>query len=436
MTFQVDDLRPVATKLFADLKAISFDGQGITRESFGRGENLAHEIVSKAAIAEGLGVEYDGVRNLVVTLPGGATDEPFIATGSHLDSVPHGGNYDGAAGVVCGFLAMIYLRRLQITPYRTVKLIVLRGEESAWFGKSWIGSRAMLGRLSAADLDLQRFDTGRSLKEYMEDIGIDVSAIVGGYRYFDPEAFHAFIEVHIEQGPVLEASGLPVGVVTGIYGNVRHMNVVCKGVAAHSGATPRSLRHDAVVATADFIMRVDHQWKKWLSQGHKLVVTHGMIGTNPEEHAISRVPGETKFSVEIRAENPETLDGFHDLVLAQGRLIGEERGVAFSFDDPIINLPVQLDSNWIDRIARLCDEAGVKQMLLPSGAGHDAAVFASAGIPTAMLFVRNSHGSHNPAEHMELDDFVTAIQVLARLLTYELPRDKKRHLCNESVTSR
>lgn len=210
-----------------------------------------------AARDAGLIVEHDKAGNLVVTLPGREPSKPFIATGSHLDSVPRGGNYDDAARVVAGLLALVCLRRLGIQPPRTVKLIALRGEESAWFGKSWIGSHAMFGLLTEADLARPRFDNGRQLQAYLEDVGADVSAIARGERLLEPGTVAAFIEVHIEQGPVLEVRGLPVGVVTGIYGNLRHLEVVCRGTAAHAGATPRFLRHDAVVAIADLIMRTD-----------------------------------------------------------------------------------------------------------------------------------------------------------------------------------
>ena len=131
-----DELRPLAAEMFAELRRISFDGVGITRESFGPLENAAQDIVARVAVANGLAIAHDRVRNLIVTLPGQEPDAPFIATGSHLDSVPRGGNYDGAAGVIAGLLALIHLRRHNITPARTVKLIALRGEESAWFGKS------------------------------------------------------------------------------------------------------------------------------------------------------------------------------------------------------------------------------------------------------------------------------------------------------------
>ncbi len=411
-------LRAIATELFAELRRSSFDGIGVTREPFGPAETAAQELVAHVAAREGLAVERDRVRNLVVTLPGEDAGKPFMATGSHLDSVPRGGNYDGAAGVVAGLLALIGLRRLGLRPPRTVTLLALRGEESAWFGKSWIGSHALFGLLTEADLARPRFDNDRPLGAYLTDVGADVRAIARGERLLDPRAVRAFLEVHIEQGPVLEARNLPLGVVTGIYGNLRHMAVSCRGAAAHAGATPRELRRDAVVAVADYVMRLDRQWARWLDSGKRLVITHGILGTDPGEHAVSRVPGAVRFSVEIRADNLETLTGFHELAQNEAQTLARERGVTFVFDEPIVHRPAPMDAGWMDQLERLCRKTGVGCMRLPSGAGHDAAVFAQVGIPTAMLFIRNPHGSHNPDEDMGMDDFLAATRVLTEALLF------------------
>ena len=407
-------MKALAGTLFDELRRQSFDGVGITRECFSPAETAAQDLIANAAREHGLQVERDRVGNLVVTLEGTEREAPFIATGSHLDSVPRGGNYDGAAGVVAGLLALISLKEAK--PRRTIKLIALRGEESAWFGKSWIGSHALLGRLKPADLALGRVDTGRPLRDYLRDVGADLAAIERGEVLLPPSQVGAFIETHIEQGPVLDAKGLPLGVVTGIYGNLRHMNVVCRGEAAHAGATPRFLRHDALVATADLVMRMDAHWTRWLGEGKQLTLTHGIAGTDPKEHAVSRIPGEVRFSVEIRADHSKSLHAFHALLKSEAEKTGKERGVSFAFDQPIVNEPAPMHPRWIERLDELCTRAGVPHERLASGAGHDAAVFAHAGIPTAMLFIRNAHGSHNPDEAMEIDDLMLGVRVLAEAL--------------------
>jgi N-carbamoyl-L-amino-acid hydrolase len=412
-------VRALAEKLFDELRRQSFDGVGVTRECFSPAETAAQDLIATVAREHGLPVERDRVGNLVVTLEGEDREAPFIATGSHLDSVPRGGNYDGAAGVVAGLLALISIKSSGAKPPRTVKLIALRGEESAWFGKSWIGSHALLGRLKPSDLALGRFDTGRPLREYLRDVGADVSAIERGEVLLPPSQVAAFVETHIEQGPVLEAKGLPLGVVTGIYGNLRHMNVACRGQAAHAGATPRFLRHDALVATADLVMRMDACWARWVAEGKQVTLTHGIVGTDAKEHAVSRVPGEVRFSVEIRADKSEALHEFHSLLKREAEKVEKQRGVTFTFDQAIVNEPAPMHPRWIERLDELCALAGVPHEYLASGAGHDAAVFAHAGIPTAMLFIRNARGSHNPDEGMDIGDLMLGVQVLAEALISE-----------------
>lgn len=405
--------------MFDRLREMSFDGVGVTRECFSPTETAAQDLIARAAAQHGLPCERDRVGNLVVTLAGRDPAAPFMATGSHLDSVPRGGNYDGAAGVVAGLLALISMKLSGVTPPRTVKLIALRGEESAWFGKSWIGSHALLGRLKPGELARERVDTGRPLRAYLEDVGADVAAIERGDPLLRPAELAAFIEPHIEQGPVLEAKGLPLGVVTGIYGNLRYMSVVCRGQAAHAGATPRYLRHDAVVAVADLVMRMDAHWARWLGDGKQITLTHGILGTDAKEHAVSRVPGEMRFSVEIRADNSESLRKFHALLKDETQAVAKERGVSFTFDPPIVNEPAPMHPRWIERLDQLCERAAIPHMRLASGAGHDAAVFAHAGVPTAMLFIRNTRGSHNPDEGMALDDLILAVRILTDALLTE-----------------
>src|SRR5262249_24752496 len=181
--------------------------------------------------------------------------------------------------------------------------------------------------------------------------------------------------------------------------------------AAHAGATPRELRRDAVVAVADLIMRLDARWSEWLARGKQLVVTHGIATTNAQEHAISRIAGGVTISLEIRAEAATTLQLFHGVVREEARAVAQHLDVTFEFDTAIGNSPAAMDPRWISRLDTLCGEEGVASMRMPSGAGHDAAVFSHAGVPTAMLFIRNRFGSHNPAQHMDLADLITALPV-------------------------
>src|ERR1700722_13472670 len=257
----LDPGRALAEQLFASLREATSDGVGITRDSYGAGESAALDIVESAARAHGLQTERDAAGNLVVTLPGTELELPFLACGSHLDSVPRGGNFDGAAGVVAGLIVLAGFKEEGFRPRRTLKLYGLRGEESARFGKAYVGSSALFGRLSAADLAVKAADSDGTLGECMREVGIDVDRVEKGERLADPKRFAAWLELHIEQGPVLLARNLPVGIVTGIRGNIRHRVIECVGTAGHSGAVPRWLRHDAVFATSELISHLDHHWR-------------------------------------------------------------------------------------------------------------------------------------------------------------------------------
>lgn len=409
----VDDAadRSLAVELFDALHQASFDGVGITRESYSGRESAALDIVEAKARELGLETARDAGANLVVTLPGSEPDLPFLACGSHLDSVPQGGNFDGAAGVVAGLAVLARLKRDDITPRRTIKLFGLRGEESSRFGKAYMGSLALFGKLASEDLKVTDRD-GRTLGECMRAVGADVARIERGEPLLDAGQVAAWIELHIEQGPVLLARELPLGIVTGIRGNVRHRAVQCIGEAGHSGAVPRWLRHDAVFAVAELMTHLDRHWRTLLERGRDVVVTSGVFGTDPAEHAIARIPGKVSFSFEVRSQSRETLEGFYDLFRSECNLIAEERGVEFVFDRRLESAPATMDVDWVGRLRKSARALGLPDEEIPSGAGHDAAVFANAGIPSAMVFVRNENGSHNPKEAMNLGDFVAGIAVM------------------------
>ncbi|MEQ8696626.1 MAG: M20/M25/M40 family metallo-hydrolase, partial [Bauldia litoralis] len=230
--------RALAESLFDRFREMSFDGVGISRETYGASETEAMRVIEAIGRERGFDVEWDAARNLELTLPGTRPDLPAVATGSHLDSVPQGGNFDGAAGVIAGLLALLAAR--ERPPLRTMKLYVLRGEESAWYGgPCYFGSRALFGQLTEADFASRRRGTDETLAKNMARSGVDLKAVAPGRPLLDPAALHSWMELHIEQGPVLIAKERPVGVVTGIRGNVRHRRIVCRGQAAHSGAVPR-----------------------------------------------------------------------------------------------------------------------------------------------------------------------------------------------------
>jgi N-carbamoyl-L-amino-acid hydrolase len=331
--------------------------------------------------------------------------------------VPEGGNYDGLAGVVAGLMCLAKAKRLGAALQRPLAVVGLRGEESAWFGKPYLGSYALFGKLSARDLERKQRDTGRPLGEYLEKVGADVRRIAAGTPLVEAQAIGGWLELHIEQGPIMVARAAPVGVVTGIRGNLRHLSARCHGTAGHSGAVPRWLRKDAVFALAELLMRLDENWQALNARGVDLVVTSGIVGTDPREHSISRIPGEVTFSLEIRSQSLDTLEAFYQLVLVESAGIEKARGVKFEFGERVLSEPGLIDREWAARLRRICAELHYPYIDIPSGAGHDAAIFANQGVPSGMLFIRNDNGSHNPDEKMDLDDFLMGAEVLYRAVT-------------------
>lgn len=409
---KIDEFRPIAEKLFAEIRALSFDGVGISRDSYGDKESATADYLSAFAEENGLQTWRDRAANLRIGFPDTPADSPVIWCGSHIDSVPQGGNFDGLAGVTAGLLCLLAQQRSGRRSPLPLQVIGLRGEESAWFGKAYMGSSALLGKLDAEDLALRRRGNGETLGEAMQRVGADIDAIREQQRLFDPKKVRAFLELHIEQGPVMEARKLPVAVVSGIRGNIRHGRMQCLGEAGHSGTIPRWLRRDAVFAVSDLIMRLDGHWSDLLERGTDLVVTVGMLSTDAAEHAASRIPGQVTFSFEARSKSLDTLEAFYQLMRAECAAITRERQVRFEFGRRILSSPATMDTALSDLLLKVCASQNIPCELIPSGAGHDSAMFANAGIPSAMLFVRNQHGSHNPEEAMDLDDFMLGAAAL------------------------
>ena len=409
----------LARVMFSELELNTRAGRGITRDTYGAGENFAHRLAKQTARTLGLEIATDAALNLYMTLPGRDRDLPRFITGSHMDSVPQGGNYDGAAGVVAGLAAVAGLKVQGIVPQRDVTVMTIRGEEAAWFNSSYIGSHAAFGRLSAEAFDVPRSDTRRTLADHMAEVGCDVAGLRQGKAHLKPGSIAAFLEVHIEQGPVLEQAGLPVGIVTGIRGCLRHRDAQCHGAYAHSGATPRHLRQDAVAATAELLYRLGEACIEMEKSGADLVFTAGQFNTDPAVSAPSKVAGETRFVLDFRGLEEAVM---RDAGAAAARLaeeVGARHKVRFTLGDALYSYPAAMDPAVRRRLNTLAAALEVPAMELASGAGHDSAVFATFGIPTGMIFIRNSNGSHNPDEAMELADFGLAAGLLANYFAHD-----------------
>ena len=179
---------------------------------------------------------------------------------------------------------------------------------------------------------------------------------------------------------------------------------------------PRWLRRDAAFAVAELLSRLDQHWCSLLERGGDLVVTAGMLGTDPQEHALARIPGRMTFSLDIRSQCPATLEAFHAIFAEECAELSERRGVRFETGRRLHAAPAQMDAGLVRRLRAGLRGMGQPDAPMPSGAGHDAAVFAGAGIPSGMIFVRNAHGSHNPREAMAMDDFLIGATLLRQTL--------------------
>jgi beta-ureidopropionase / N-carbamoyl-L-amino-acid hydrolase len=414
---QRPDLREIAVALFDELKSATGDGVGVTRECFAEGENRAFEIVTREAKAQGLKPQLDALSNLVVMMPDDDGSSPAFYIGSHIDSVPQGGNFDGAAGVIAGLLCLTRMHAEGRRTARPVRVLCMRGEESAFYGRANIGSRALFGLIDDKDLSAKSQASGRTLAEAMAANGVPVERVASREPFFKASDAKGYLELHIEQGPVMVAREFPTAVVTGIRGNIRHRKVICHGEAGHSGTVPRWLRHDAVFAFADLVSRLDEHWQALQERGLDLVITTGIVSTNSAEHAISKIPGEIAFSFEVRSQNHDTLEAFYELFRSECRAVAQQRGVKFVFDERVYTEPARMDEGLIKSLLDASGRLGLPKERIPSGAGHDAAVFANAGVPSGMIFIRNANGSHNPEESMEIDDFIKGVDLLYETLS-------------------
>ena len=330
--------------------------------------------------------------------------------------MPHGGNFDGAAGVIAGLSAVAALQAAGIRPARPVIVMAIRAEESNWFPLSYLGSRAAFGLLPAAALDTPRADTGRPLRDHMAELGFHPEEVAAGKAFLNPDRIHGFIELHIEQGPVLESAGLPVGLVTGIAGSFRYRTARCLGTYGHSGAVPREHRSDAVFALADLITALDATWAELLAKGQQATITFGQVATDPELHAFSKVPGEVSFCLDVRSLSIDCLDAIHDRLKEIVADIERKRGVRFALGERTGSTPAHLDAGLRASLAATAVDLGIGFIEMASGAGHDTAVFANAGVPAALIFVRNQNGSHNPDEAMRIEDFAAGASLIASRL--------------------
>jgi N-carbamoyl-L-amino-acid hydrolase len=411
--------RGLAQTLFDRLRDAGLDEPGISRDPYGAGEQRAHELIASSARQLGLEITRDPAVNLYMTMAGRDRAAKRVVIGSHLDSVPHGGNFDGAAGVVAGLVAVAALRQLAITPACDLVVMGIRAEESVWFQVSYIGSRSALGTLPIDALDVRRIDTGRTLGEHITECGGDPSALQPGIRFLDPASLRAYLELHIEQAPSLVEAGRAVGICTGIPGNFRYPDARIEGANDHVGL-PRRFRRDAAMAGAEFAMAMETLWQEYEARGVPMACTIGRFHTDPASHGLTIVPGSFHFSLDVRAYDESVLaelDSRVDGIIAG---IEQRRGVRFHRGRKARAAVGPVDETIKRGLEHQAASLGIPMLELGSPASHDAAAFAACGVPMGMVFIRNENGSHNPREMMAMDDFLAGTAVLTGWLAGSL----------------
>lgn len=386
----------------------SSEGSGVTRLLFSK-EWLDAQLALKDIMAEsGLVPSFDEAGNLFGKLQGSKTDLPSIITGSHIDTVVDGGRYDGAYGIAAALAGLRYLRETYGPPVRSIEVVSLGEEEGSRFPMAYWGSGSIAGERGFGDVAHLEDGDGVSFVEAMKACGFGEGSGRPARREGGDMA--AFVELHIEQGAVLEREGISVGVVDAIVGQRRFV-VTVTGEANHAGTTPMHMRKDALEGACAMIAMLREEA---IRQGAPLVATAGRMQISPNVPNV--VPGKAEFTVDVRHSNPERLEAFCGWFVETFREAAESRGLALSCSEWFREEPTPMDEELKELLDGACAELGVSSRRMASGAGHDAQMFSRV-CPSAMLFVPSLGGvSHSPEEYTAPRELATGVLVLAKLL--------------------
>lgn len=359
--------------------------------------------------AAGMDADFDALGNVVGRYAAASADAPVVITGSHMDSVVDAGKYDGVFGILTAIACVRDLHaRGKRLPF-TFEIVAFGDEEGVRFGVTLIGSKALGGNFDPAYLD-KKDANGITLREAIRDFGGDPDAI--GSLKRDPNKVAAFVESHIEQGPVLLNAGLPLGVVTSIAGGTR-VRARVTGTAGHAGTVPMPGRHDALAAAAEMVLAIE---RHCVERADTLCGTVGKLAVQGGG-AINVIPGAVEFNVDMRSGNDDTRRAALAEVEAECARIADRRGVELTWEAFFHVSAAPCDPRLQAQFAASIEAIGCAVRHLPSGAGHDAMEMAGIA-PMAMLFVRCGNGgiSHNPLETMTADDAEVATAVLLHFL--------------------
>ncbi|MEE9186019.1 MAG: Zn-dependent hydrolase [Candidatus Binatia bacterium] len=399
-------------RLIRDLNAISKIGIGsggsVTRLVFSVKDLRSRQLLIHLLRQAGLKIHIDRVGNIFGRLEGRNPGAPAVLVGSHLDTVVQGGKFDGTVGVVGALEAVRTLREQNVALSSPVEVVCFVGEESSRFGYSTLGSSLLAGEISMEDLTHAVDRDGTKLGDILSSMGIYWENLASLRR--DPASLKAYLELHIEQGPILEAKKKKIGVVTSIAAPTR-FRAVFTGQADHSGTTPMEMRKDALVAAAHLIIAIEEVCLNFsqLEKG-RVVGTVGAIKIEPG--VINAIPGKAELSVDVRSIKAEAKDHVTKLVKGKAKEIARARKVRIEFLPIRDEAPVELDREIGGLLEEICKDKGLPYEVMPSGAGHDAMQLAKI-TRAGMIFVPSMRGiSHSPMEWTSPKDICLGTQVL------------------------
>lgn len=351
----------------------------------------------------GLDVSVDTAGNLSGRLPGTDPDLGVIAFGSHIDTVVGGGRFDGILGVLAALEVVQTIRERGERLHHTVEVIDFLAEEPSDYGLSCIGSGALVGALTA-DMLAAVNPAGETLREGMRRMGGNPEALTKPLR--TPGSLAAFLELHIEQGRVLEDAGKDIGIVTNIVG-IHRFNVTIMGRADHAGTTPMNLRHDALVGAAYLVQTADHMARAWHTP---IVATVGQLTLSP--NASNVIPGEVQLTLEVRSGDREEMERFGQQLLDDVGAYLQRRGLELTYERVADGEPTVCAPLIREAVQVACTKAGYSFMEMASGAGHDAAFMAQL-CPAGMIFIPCRDGrSHSPDEWSDRSQMAAGAEVL------------------------
>ncbi len=394
--------------LFEKLQTYNKDkNSGITRLAYGEEDESAHRFLIEMMEDSGLTVRQDAVGNVFARLAGKEPHLPAVGTGSHIDTVPQGGAYDGALGVIAGFYALMQFRPKQLK--RDLELVIFRAEESSRFGFSCAGSKVLSGSADIKKWQQNLDDSGLNILQAIDEAGYSSEDIPESE--LPEDYFSAFVELHIEQGRCLENEKKQIGIVNGIAAPTRFA-VEVLGHADHSGATPMGQRQDALVASAMIISDIHHAACKESAWG--TVGTVGKIEAYP--NSMNVIPGKVNFFVDIRGIDSESIERVVAGLKSAIEKAEKDNQVNIKIREIAAEQPVKLNDNICQIISNQCEKLNINYKVMLSGAGHDS-MYMAKKYPTAMIFIPSKEGiSHHPDEYSHFNDIKVATHLLKETL--------------------